>query len=696
MFDSALEEHCSVHIAEGRASVFDSVKHLQRLASSLCFNQILTPTTMWNQSQTEVQYNKYRIKISDLTRGVEKMLKDLQEMMYKFSGGKPIPYTVPQDIVDDLSSTGRGQSWLKSCYSDPQDQALMHEMVKQGLWTLSRVGSDGKSLIWSRVACADFMRDVGEIVDRIITLVHIGSGPPLRGEEIVRDQISNGVQLRTIYLSFGQILAIRRHSKNTNAKGKDPFNVCYFPQSLTNAISYYLLIIRPLEQLVAWNLYHDPKRCKPYDEFLYVKEGNRMTSSQFSATLARLTKEYIGTSLSLQPLRHIIIAFQRAFVEELRVDVRDNIADLISSHKSKTAINKYAIEYGSLEGYIERHLQDVQEWCDRYHNAIGLGTRVGPLLSLRTKKKLADELSSTFLLHNSGVESAVAPPTVSHVLEQLGSASYRLAFEDLKPFISQELSKTLVRVMGDLYGDTRQLVPPVLVPHPPQTAAAQLHPQTAPAIPVVVAQNFGPAQRFKRGFSVISNPEEPDPKRTNSTTKEPSRTLDLPQESHQSSQVEIRDENNEDQQPSHRPTEDSGVNVSAGSSSSAHSLILPSSLSDIALLGLQKILRDPSANFKSSHQAQLLCSVLERKYTIGILPTGGGKSAAYEVPPAVLGQITVVVLPFRAIKSQAVEKCKEIGLGAEVWTKDTNKVIGKTTRLIIMALETFVDSAIIE
>lgn len=631
------------------------------------------------------------------------MLKDLQEMMYKFSGGKPIPYTVPQDIVDDLSSTGRGQSWLQSCCSHPQDQALMHEMVKQGLWTLSKVGSDGKSLIWSRVACADFMRDAGEIVDRIITLVHIGSGPPLRGEEIIRDQISNGIQLRTIYLSFGQILAIRRHSKNTNAKGKDPFNVCYFPQSLTNAIFYYLLIIRPLERLVAWNLYNDPKRCKPYDEFLYVKEGNRITSSQFSATLARLTQEYIGTGLSLQPLRHIMIAFQRAFVEELRVDVRDNIADLISSHTSKTAINKYAIEYGSLEGYVERYLQDVQEWCDRYHNAIGLGTRVGPLLSLRTKRKLADELSSASLLSNSRVESATAPPTVSQILEQLGNTSYQLAFEDLKPFISQELSKTLVRVMGDLYSGTGQLVPPVLPSNPlqtAQTATAQLHPQTAPAIPVVIAQNLNPVQRFKRGLSVISNPEEPDPKRKSGTTTEASRTLDLLQESHQSSQIEIEtgDGENTDQQPPHRVIEDrdSGINASAGPTSSTHCLILPSYPSDIALRGLQKIQRNPSANFKSSYQAQLLCSVIERRYTIGILPTGGGKSAAYEVPPAVLGQITIAVLPFRAIKSQAVEKCKEIGLGVEVWTKNTQKVIGETTRLIIMALETFVDSATIE
>lgn len=62
------------------------------------------------------------------------------------------------------------------------------------------------------------MQKALEIVDLIITTVHLGSGPPLCGEDIVQEQMSSGHQLRRIYLTFGQIVAIRCHSKDTNTR----------------------------------------------------------------------------------------------------------------------------------------------------------------------------------------------------------------------------------------------------------------------------------------------------------------------------------------------------------------------------------------------------------------------------------------------------------------------------------------------
>jgi len=52
---------------------------------------------------------------------------------------------------------------------------------------------------------------------------------------------------------------------------------------------------------------------------MYVRHSERMTSAQLSSTLEKLTSEHVRVPLSLQTLRHILIAFQRAYVEELRV-----------------------------------------------------------------------------------------------------------------------------------------------------------------------------------------------------------------------------------------------------------------------------------------------------------------------------------------------------------------------------------------
>jgi hypothetical protein len=74
------------------------------------------------------------------------------------------------------------------------------------------------------------------------------------------------------------------------------------------------------------------------------------------------------------------------------VEKGNNIGDLISSHTSRTADNIYAREYDALNGVTESFLLDAQEWCGLYHEAIGLGERAGPLIPLRTKRKLAREM----------------------------------------------------------------------------------------------------------------------------------------------------------------------------------------------------------------------------------------------------------------------------------------------------------------
>lgn len=128
---------------------------------------------------------------------------------------------------------------MESCYTTPREHALMDSMVNQDIWRLS-VPKNNK-VVWNPMACWDFLRKAGEIVNLMITLVHLGARPPLRGEELVLDQIENGCQLRTLYLVFGQMLAIRCRSKDTWARGIDVFNACYFPRKLTEAICYYVI-----------------------------------------------------------------------------------------------------------------------------------------------------------------------------------------------------------------------------------------------------------------------------------------------------------------------------------------------------------------------------------------------------------------------------------------------------------------------
>jgi len=109
------------------------------------------------------------------------------------------------------------------------------------------------------------------------------------------------------------------------------------------------------------------------------------------------------------------------------------------------------------------------------------------------------------------------------------------------------------------------------------------------------------------------------------------------------------------------------------------------SAEDPLLLVLQKLRRDPSAEFKSPEQRKLVESVISGHHTIGILPTGSGKSLAYELPPICQGQLTIAVLPFKVLISQAEQNCV---------INDARFI--DEERLVIMAVETLLSSEMLK
>lgn len=67
-------------------------------------------------------------------------------------------------------------------------------------------------------------------------------------------------------------------------------------------------------------------------------------------------------------------------------------------------------------------------------------------------------------------------------------------------------------------------------------------------------------------------------------------------------------------------------------------------------------------------QPEIIGSVLSGSDTLGLLPTGGGKSLTFQVPGLMLGGITVVVSPLIALMKDQVENLQKRRIGA-VWLR---------------------------
>ncbi len=89
-----------------------------------------------------------------------------------------------------------------------------------------------------------------------------------------------------------------------------------------------------------------------------------------------------------------------------------------------------------------------------------------------------------------------------------------------------------------------------------------------------------------------------------------------------------------------------------------------------ALHTLRLLFKDHNATFRSPEQQQLVELALERNNNIlAIIPTGGGKSLAWEAPLQVeKNTISIVFTPFIPLIDDQLRRASEKGIRAMHWT----------------------------
>lgn len=103
-------------------------------------------------------------------------------------------------------------------------------------------------------------------------------------------------------------------------------------------------------------------------------------------------------------------------------------------------------------------------------------------------------------------------------------------------------------------------------------------------------------------------------------------------------------------------------------------------------------------------QNDIINSILKRKDTLVIMPTGGGKSLCYQIPALIFDGITIVVSPLISLMKDQVEQLQQLGVNAlflnssltqEEYTNNVELLKNGSVKLFYVAPETlFLDKTI--
>lgn len=98
-----------------------------------------------------------------------------------------------------------------------------------------------------------------------------------------------------------------------------------------------------------------------------------------------------------------------------------------------------------------------------------------------------------------------------------------------------------------------------------------------------------------------------------------------------------------------------------------------------------------------THQRKIIENVLQKRHTLVIMPTGGGKSLCYQIPALIFKGLTIVVSPLISLMKDQVEQLTELGVSAlflnsslsvEEYSRNVELLKKKEVKLLYLAPET--------
>ena len=180
---------------------------------------------VWDPEHKSIDVRGETIHLADIPTAYSKVLDQAKSLFKWLTEGIETALTFPySDIVDDLNNSTPNYSFLQTPLLKEYRFRLISHLVQSPRFVLRVVDGD---IEWNKVAAREWMRKAQELNGCLLFLIHVGSGQPARGTEVLSMLFRNMQNVhRSLFAIPGGLATILGYNKAW-IYGILPFSLIY-------------------------------------------------------------------------------------------------------------------------------------------------------------------------------------------------------------------------------------------------------------------------------------------------------------------------------------------------------------------------------------------------------------------------------------------------------------------------------------
>jgi hypothetical protein len=345
----------------------------------------------WSDNDQSLSYRgiehlsmeKFRDFARDQVNSAQTQLEDLL-MLHPNESRKDLGVEFwMHQIVDNAAENA--SEWNFLCHPQNQQGTLpcrdnwLLERVLRNDWLRDEficAGSTAKQVRWKRKAVEAYRRQVDAFLERLLLLVHLTSGQPARGTEVLSLRHVNTISghHRNVFIDNGMVSTVTEWHKGYSITGSTKIIHRYLPKEVGELLIYYLWLIQPFHRKLRL-LALGKEEC--FSPFLWTRQGSTepWESSKLATVLKRETQQAFGIGFTIPVYRHLAIAISRKHLTcrgfKRDYGQEETNFDLQAAHTPFTSGAIYARGFDEAPGHIEARRSEYRKVSQEWHRFLG-------------------------------------------------------------------------------------------------------------------------------------------------------------------------------------------------------------------------------------------------------------------------------------------------------------------------------------